>query len=72
MCNDPNKVQVDWTKVKPQSQSNGNVQLTDATHADLSRNQTISLITSCNESVNSLISHEHFGYNQSDKKNEDR
>lgn len=70
MCNDPNKVQVDWTKVKPQS--NGNVQLTDATHADLSRNQTITLITSCNESVNSLISHEHFGYIQSNEKNEDR
>lgn len=70
MCSDPNKVQVDWTKIS--TQSVGNVQITNVTQTNLSNNQSNSLITSCNEGANLLIGHENFGYNGADKKNGNR
>lgn len=67
MCNDPNKVQVDWTKIS--TQLSGNVQVANVTQTNLSNSQSNPLITSCNEGANFLIGHENFGYNGADKKN---
>lgn len=65
MCNDPNKVQVDWTKIATQS-------VGSATQTNLNNSQANPLITSCNEGASFLIGHENFGYNGADKKNKNR
>ena len=70
MSNDPNKVQVDWTKIA--AQSVGNVQSTNLTQTNLGISQVNPLITSCNEGANLLVGHGNFGYNGVDKKNGNR